>query len=588
MTNAPFSVLSPRVPQNLSSLDGLGRLACERRLLTYIRDAWSVVEPATAFLNNWHLDLIADYLEAVTAGQIRRLLINVPPRYMKSKSVSVFWPTWCWARRAEDKLGPDDILSGASSRWIFASYADELVMDHSVQRRTIMGSPWYQARWGDRVSFSKDQNRKTNYENLKRGAMFSTSLSGAAGLGKGGNAIVIDDPHNSKEAESDVQRKAGLESFRTTLSTRHDDKMRGVIVVIMQRLNELDLSGYLLELGGWEHLLIQGEYEEPKTYVFPRSKDVIERHETYSERRRAAKPDAAEKIPDGGLLWLAREGPKEIAERKLNLGSMGFAAQYQGRPAPKGGALFKHVWWRYWRTLPRLDRIIMVLDTAYEEGDDNSFSNCDVWGLADIGFVLVDNWHRRVEFPELKRATIWMAAKWHPEVILIEARASGRSLIQELKRPVPVGSNEPALHASIPISPIEPEVDKYTRAVAITPIPEAGLVWLPDKTMPTSPRAPEGYGWVDGYEHELELFPAGNLNDRVDTFVHAITYLRSQGSVVDFWRRLQQHQAAVDAAQEAQAHGRKPPPLGLDNPVMVAYLRGREMWRQKRDPQNGW
>ena len=166
-----------------------------------------------------------------------------------------------------------------------------------------------------------------------------------------------------------------------------------------------------------------------------------------------------------------------------------------------------------------------------------------------------------------------MAAKWNPEAILIEARASGRSLIQELKRPVPVGSNEPALHASIPISPIEPEVDKYTRAVAITPIPEAGLVWRPDKTMPASPRAPEGYGWVDGYEHELELFPAGKLNDRVDTFVHAIIYLRSQGSVLDFWRRLQQHQEAVDAAQEAQAHGRKAPPLGLDNSVMVAYRR---------------
>jgi hypothetical protein len=141
MTSALPSVPRPRAPKNLSSVDWLGQLACERRLLTYIRDAWSVVEPATAFLNNWHLELIAEYLEAVTAGQIMRLLINVPPRYMKSKAVSVFWPTWCWARRAQDKLSSDDILSGASSRWIFASYADELVVDHSVQRRAIMGSP---------------------------------------------------------------------------------------------------------------------------------------------------------------------------------------------------------------------------------------------------------------------------------------------------------------------------------------------------------------------------------------------------------------------------------------------------------------
>jgi hypothetical protein len=284
MTNAPPAVPRHRVPRNLSTVDRLGQLACERRLLNYMRDAWNVVEPATAFLNNWHLDLMAEYLEAVTAGQIKRLVINVPPRYMKSKSVSVFWPTWCWARRAQDKFGPDDILSGAGSRWIFASYADELVSDHSVQRRRIMESPWYQARWGDRVAFSRDQNRKINYENLKRGAMFSTSISGAAGLGKGGNAIIIDDPHNTREAESDVQRKAGIEVFRNTLSTRHDDKMRGVIVIIMQRLNELDLSGYVLELGGWDHLLIQGEYEEPKTYIFPRSGDVVVRHETWTER----------------------------------------------------------------------------------------------------------------------------------------------------------------------------------------------------------------------------------------------------------------------------------------------------------------
>jgi phage terminase large subunit-like protein len=174
-----------------------------------------------------------------------------------------------------------------------------------------------------------------------------------------------------------------------------------------------------------------------------------------------------------------------------------------------------------------------------------------------------------------------MAAKWHPEIILVEARASGRSLMQELRRPIPLGSNEPGLQGSIPIWPIEPEVDEYTRAVAITPIPEAGLVWLPDQTMPPDPTiAPEGYGWVDGYERELELFPAGKLNDRVDTFVHAITYLRGQGSVLDFYRRLQQHQEAVDAALEAQAHGRKPPPAPT-NSIMEAYERGRRMWAEK-------
>jgi hypothetical protein len=147
--------------------------------------------------------------------------------------------------------------------------------------------------------------------------------------------------------------------------------------------------------------------------------------------------------------------------------------------------------------------------------------------------------------------------------------------------PIPVGSNESALYGRIPVQPIEPEVDKYTRAVAVTPIPEAGLVWFPDKTMPPDPAlAPDGYGWVDGYERELELFPAGRLNDRVDPFVHALTHLRGQGSVLDFYRRLQHHQEALEAAEEARAHGRKPPEE--PNSVMEAYDRGKKMWEELR------
>jgi phage terminase large subunit-like protein len=205
----------------------------------------------------------------------------------------------------------------------------------------------------------------------------------------------------------------------------------------------------------------------------------------------------------------------------------------------------------------------MVLDTAYEEGD-NSFSNCDVWGFCDVGFVLADNWHARVEFPELKRSTIWMAAKW---------KSGGDPDRGEGQRPVPVGSTEPALHVSIPIVAIEPETDKFTRAVAVTPIPEAGLVWLPDKAMPN-------YGWVADYEKELELFPAGKLNDRVDTLVHGITYLRGQGSVVDFYRRMSQHQQAVGRAEIAQARGRPAPPTP-SNPVLEAYYRSQEIWRKR-------
>jgi predicted phage terminase large subunit-like protein len=573
--------------RKLAISDRIAKRACEKSLLTYVRDAWPVLEPVTPFLLNWHHEALAEYLEAVTAGQIKRLVINVPPRHTKSRMVSVLWPTWCWARAPGDRLSENDILSGAASRWIFASYADELSTEHSRDRRTVLESPWYQRRWGDRVAFSRDQNRKTNYQNAARGAMFAVSIAGAAGLGAGGDAIIIDDPHDTKSAESEADRKAAIETFRSTLSTRHNDKKRGVIVVIMQRLNELDLAGYVLELGGWEHLKIEGECEERRVYSLPRSHRRVIRETDHTEIHA---PDGAllARLEDGGLLWPAREGPKEIAERKLNLGSVGFAAQYQQRPAPKGGALFKAHWWRYWRAMPQLSRIVMAMDTAYEEGDDNSYSNIDIWGESPIGFVLVDNWHYRVEFPELKRASIWMAAKWNPEVILIEARASGRSLAQELKRPLPVGSNEPALHANIPIEMIEPEADKYTRAVAVTPLPEAGLVWLPDPSLPAVPGfAPDGYVWVVDYRKELELFPAGRLNDRVDTLVHALTYLRGHGNIVDFYRRLQQHRDAVERA-EAAAPGlpgrvaqARAQAEAAENPLIAQYRRSADMWRER-------
>ena len=554
--------------------ESYGRRLFERSLFEYVNGAWPVIEPNTRFLDNWHIDLMIEYLEAVTAGQIKRLVINVPPRYTKSLCVSVLWPTWCWARRSNDKLGPDDILSGAQSRWIFASYADELSTKHSVDRRTVLESAWYKSRWGGRVAFTKDQNQKANYRNLARGAMFATSIAGAAGLGEGGDAIVIDDPHNTKEAESDVQRKSGIETFRSTLSTRHNDKKRGVIVVIMQRLNELDLSGYLLDLGGWEHLKIEGEFEERRIYTFPRTGQQIVREADHTIRH-DSDGQTMIRLDDGGLLWPEREGPQEIAERKLNLGSIAFASQYQQRPSPLGGALFKSAWFRHWQTLPAMDRKIMVVDTAYSEAQQADFSNIDIWGQAEGGFFLIANAHKRCEFPELKRLSIRMAENHQPELVLIEPRASGLSLIQELKRSGPVATTEPGLHFSLPVVPLKVPAgqDKLARATAVTPVVEAGLVWLPDPSIAS---------WVGDYEREVTTFPGAAHDDRVDCMVYALQYLRRTGSVLDFYRRSEAHQRAVE---DARAQGKKPPP-SMPNSATEAYDRSRAKWKKVFDPDN--
>jgi Uncharacterized protein conserved in bacteria len=230
----------------------------ERKLADFIRQAWHVIEPATPYLHNWHIDLICEYLEAVSAGQITRLIINIPPRYMKSIAVSVMWPVWEWIRHPE-------------TRWIFASYSQSLSTKHSVDRRTIIQSDWYQSRWGDRFKLVEDHNLKTEFLNDKRGHMIATSVGGTS-TGKGGNRLVVDDPLNPKEAASDVLRERANTWFDQTFYSRLDDKKTGAIVVIMQRLHEKDLTGHLLEQGGeWEHLCLPAIAEDRQVIHFPMS-----------------------------------------------------------------------------------------------------------------------------------------------------------------------------------------------------------------------------------------------------------------------------------------------------------------------------
>ena len=246
-----------------------------RSLRAFVEQAWPVLEPTTPFLPNWHIDLVCEHLEAITAGETTRLLINLPPRYMKSLLVSVFWPVWEW-------------ISSPSRRWICVSYSDALSLKLSLDRRTLVQSDWYQARWGHTVQLSSDQNVKGEFRNTRQGVMVATSVGGSA-TGKGGDRIIVDDLHNPHQADSDAQREAALRFFRETLSTRLDTPKTGAVVVVMQRLHEADLSARCLELG-YRHLCLPVEADVATDIVFPVSGRVVTR-------------------APGHLLWPAREGP---------------------------------------------------------------------------------------------------------------------------------------------------------------------------------------------------------------------------------------------------------------------------------------
>src|ERR1700689_5300655 len=229
--------------------DEIDRELASRGLRDFVRLAWPIIEPSTPFVPGWHIDGIVDHLEAVTRGDIRNLLINVPPRHMKSLLVSVLWPAWEWIQWPE-------------RRWLYSSYAATLSIRDSVKCRTLIESPWYQARWADRYALASDQNTKTRFDNNRSGYRIATSVGGSA-TGEGGDRIVCDDPHNVQDAESDSVRKATLVWFDVVMSTRVNDPRTAAKVVVMQRCHQQDLSGHLLAQGGWEHLCLPAEYEGP-------------------------------------------------------------------------------------------------------------------------------------------------------------------------------------------------------------------------------------------------------------------------------------------------------------------------------------
>jgi predicted phage terminase large subunit-like protein len=303
-----------KIPAMLTAAKRGRNLRAERYLKAFITAAWPVVQPGTDFIDGPHLDALCEHLTAVTRGEIRNLLINVPPRHMKSLAVGVFWPAWEW-------------IFAPQRRWLFASYAANLSERDSNHCRRLIQSQWYRHHWGDRFMLCPDQNAKHRFENDKSGSRIATSVGGWA-TGEGGDRVVVDDPHNVVERESEPARLEALRWWDESMSTRLNDPKTGAKVIVMQRIHEKDLSGHVLEQGGYVHLCLPAEFEPSRRCV-----TVI----GWRDWRTA----------EGDLLWPARVGPEEIAGFKRSLGSNAYAGQFQQRPAPAGGARFRAEWFRY-------------------------------------------------------------------------------------------------------------------------------------------------------------------------------------------------------------------------------------------------
>ena len=483
----------PSNPRYLAALQGeqLKRVA-ERSFPAFVRQAWPILEPTTAFLPNWHIDLVCEYLEAVTAGEIRRLVINLPPRYGKSLLVSVLWPVWEWIRHP-------------ATRWVFTSYAESLAGQHSQDRRTLLQSSWYCGHWGPRVSLTHP-TEASEYWNAQRGRMLATSV-GAAVTGKGGNRIVVDDPHTPLGAESDAQRHRVIEYFRRSVATRLDDKQRGAIVVVMQRLHAQDLTATCLDLG-YTPLCLPAEATSRTTITFPRSGRVVTR-------------------APGDLLWPAREGPEEMAQRRVELGAYGFAGQYQQSPSPRTGGLFERRWWAFYDDLPTgVDAGIQSWDLSVKGGPGHDFVVGLVAARRGADIYLVDRVKAQLSFPDTL-AAIRQTCRQYPSArtILVEDTANGPAVIDTLRHEIPG------------IIAVQPQGDKVQRATACAPRVEAGNVYLPRPTGPNGRRLP-ARAWVDDFIEQVAAFPMGAHDDDVDAFTQLLLRWHPRRMSPEMMRRI--------------------------------------------------
>lgn len=463
--------------------------ALGKDLRTFVRAAWPVLEPSTPYLHNWHIDLLCEYLEAFYAGEVRRLIVNMPPRYMKSGLCTILGPVWDWTHRPHH-------------RFLFASYAQPLSTKHSIDRRTLIRSLWFQERFGHMFRLAGDQDVKTKYANDKRGHMIATSFGGI-GTGEGGDYVVIDDPQDPKRAASDTQRETINTRFDQTFSTRLDDKKRGGILVVMQRLHARDLTGHLLEKEGdsWEHVKLPAEVKRSTVVEFPRS-----------DRKVTREP--------GQPLWPEREDSAELEQAAIDLGSYGYAGQYDQDPSPAEGGIFRRTWWGFWKPagldlqapqlvlpddtvfkyrlieLPVLEMKLQSWDCTFKDTKDSDYVVGQVWGAAGARRFLIDQIRDRMSFTRTISEVKQMSSE-HPDAYtkIIEDKANGPAVIDTLKDSVPG------------VIAVNPEGGKDARAQAVSPQVEAGQVYLPHPAI-----AP----WVWDYIEEHATFPNAANDDQVD------------------------------------------------------------------------
>jgi len=437
-------------------------------LTSFTEFAFGVVRPGVIFKLNWHFEAVTEKLSQVARGDVRRLIITLPPRTLKSLCASVALPAWFLGRHPSERV-------------VVVSYSDVLARTHANDFRLLVKNPTYQATFpGMRLQRDTDREIITT----KRGKRIATSLEGTL-TGLGGNLIIIDDPLKLGDANSESVRARVIEWYRSTLLSRGDDKTAARIVLVMQRVHQDDLAGYLQEQGGFEVLNLPAIAQRDETYELGDGR-------LYKRRK-------------GELLHPEHEPADVLLELKREMGPIAFSAQYQQSPIPSGGRIIQRKWLTPYDEIHYQpgDPIIMSWDIALSETESGDYSACVVLLWRGEVFYVLEVVRGRFPFDTLKQKVMEVKRRYASgSTLLIEDSPISRGLIQNLR------------DKSINVTDYKPDTDKRARVIAQSDLFAGGSV-----------RFPRRAAWLEELIAELLAFP-GRHDDQVDALTQGLAWGR--------------------------------------------------------------
>ncbi len=509
---APFDIaaLKKYPPAQLAQmLSDAKRILAERHLFEFYKQAWNWIDPAP-FQYGWHLQAIAEHLEAVSRGEIKRLLINMPPRHSKSALCTIVWPAWCWIKKRGEFP-----LQGPQVKFLCLSYSKTLSLDHATLMHRLVNSPWYQSNWGKIVKLAGDQDAKEKFDTTAGGSRISSGFGGSV-TGRGGDIKIFDDPIKVDDANSEVIRDGVNREYDETLSNRVTDPSIAAEVIVMQRVHENDLSGHILERKrDTVHLCLPAEHDITRHCVtrwIDHEGDEVEWEDP--------------RVDDGEPLWPELWNAKTLQPLKAN--EYVWAGQYQQSPVPRGGGIIKYEWWQPWQSEkhPKYIYVLASLDTAYTSKEENDFSALVVLGvfldsMQRPRVLLSHAWQERLELNALVTKAADTCQKLKVDRLLIENKAAGHSVAQEIKRlyrrssfvtelvdPTPQRGKVARVHAVVPM---------FTDGAVFAPMVSEGGSLIPSRQ------------WVQDVLDQVTAFPKGAHDDLCDGLSQGLHYLRTNG-----------------------------------------------------------